>query len=190
MSLTPREARTIARVVKVNHAGEFGAIRIYTAQIWIARHLFPDMVTPLAEMLLHEKTHCAAFRDAMPERRARPCRLMSLWSAGGLVLGSLTALMGRQGVWTCTAAVEEAVHRHLDDQLLYLRRRDEALHALIASIQKEEIEHLRCAENRLPRQGPLQRLARRAIGVCTDILIWLSTSGDSRRMSAALRADT
>src|SRR4029079_12619982 len=124
------ERLTIARILKVNHAGEHGAIRIYRAQIWVARWLYPDVVAFLEETLAHEVRHCAMFRAAMPARDARPCRIMSLWGNGGFVLGFLTALMGRQGIWICTAAVEAAVHRHLGDQLQFLSERDPELHAL------------------------------------------------------------
>ena len=136
--LSAREALTVARIVKVNHAGEFGAIRIYSAQIAVSRRRYPDVVPALSDMLAHEKKHCAAFLGAMPERNARPCRVMSLWSWGGWLLGFLTALMGRQAIWICTAAVEAAVHRHLDDQLHFLRERDPGLRDIILSIREEE----------------------------------------------------
>ena len=64
---------------------------------------------------------------------------MSLWSRGGWLLGFLTALMGRQAIWICTAAVEAAVHRHLDDQLHFLPSRDPELRDIILSIREEEI---------------------------------------------------
>ena len=85
----------------------------------------------------------------MPVRNARPCRIMALWGNGGYVLGFVTALMGRQGIWVCTAAVESAVHRHLEDQLHFLRDRDAELHALVLAIQDEELSHLRHAEERI-----------------------------------------
>src|SRR5215510_8349112 len=132
------ERRTIGRILKVNHAGEYGAIRIYRAQAWVARKLYPDVVDFLQETLQHEIQHCFLFLNAMRERSARPCRVMSLWGNGGLVLGFLTALLGRQGIWICTAAVEATVHKHLDDQLNFLRGRDEDLRSLILSIQEEE----------------------------------------------------
>jgi 3-demethoxyubiquinol 3-hydroxylase len=188
IALSPREALTIARIVKVNHAGEYGAIRIYSAQIDVAKRLFPDVVPALSDMLGHEKQHCAAFLAAMPARRARPCRVMSLWSWGGWLLGFLTALAGRQSIWTCTAAVEAAVHRHLDDQLHYLGGRDAELHGIILSIREEELSHLRHAEAQLDRPGMVQRGLQRTISVVTDMLIWLSTWGDSTRMARALRA--
>ena len=183
----PAKPLTVARIVKVNHAGEFGAIRIYSAQIAVSRRRYPDVVPALSDMLAHEKKHCAAFLGAMPERNARPCRVMSLWSWGGWLLGFLTALMGRQAIWICTAAVEAAVHRHLDDQLHSLQRRDPVLTEVILSIREEEEAHLHHAEERSAANGAGARLLRRSISYATDAVIWLSTWGDSTRMARDLR---
>ena len=182
------ERLTIARILKVNHAGEHGAIRIYRAQIWVARWLYPDVVAFLEETLAHEVRHCAMFRAAMPARDARPCRIMSLWGNGGFVLGFLTALMGRQGIWICTAAVEAAVHRHLEDQLHFLSDRDPELHALILAIQVEELSHLHHAMERIAIAGFWPRALGAFISWSTDVAIWLSTWGDSTRMSRELAA--
>lgn len=184
--MSARDALTIARIVKVNHAGEYGAIRIYSAQIAVARRLWPDVVPELAEMLGHERQHCASFRAAMPDRKTRPCRVMSLWSWGGWLLGFLTALTGRQGIWVCTAAVEAAVHRHLDDQLHFLAGRDAGLEQIIRSIREEELAHLHHAESRIANPGAGRRVLHRAISDATDAVIWLSTWGDSSRMARDL----
>lgn len=183
----PREALTIARIVRVNHAGEYGAIRIYGAQIALARWLFPDLVADLEEIREHEIRHCRIFRDAMPARNSRPCRVMTFWSFGGSLLGAATALMGRQALWACTAAVEAAVHRHLEDQLHFLTGRDPELYAMILDIREEELSHLHHAEAQLDKPNAFRRALRRVISVLTDMLIWLSTWGDSSRMAAALR---
>ena len=63
ISLPAREVLTVARIVKVNHAGEFGAIRIHSAQITVAARRYPDIVPALIEMLSHEKKHCRMARD-------------------------------------------------------------------------------------------------------------------------------
>jgi ubiquinone biosynthesis monooxygenase Coq7 len=186
--LSPGEALTVARIVRVNHAGEFGAIRIYSAQIIVASKLYPEIVPALATMLRHEKIHCAKFLAAMPERNSRPCRVMSFWSWGGWLLGFFTALAGRQAIWICTAAVEAAVHRHLDDQLHFLAGRDAGLSSTILSIREEELAHLQHAEDHIDTRGAGARLLRRMITFATDAVIWLSTWGDSTRMARALRA--
>jgi len=186
--MTISGARTIARILKVNHAGEHGAIRIYRSQIAIARWRCPDIVPELEEMLAHEVSHRARFAEAMPSRHAQPCRMLFLWGIGGRLLGSGTALLGRNAIWACTAAVEEAVHRHLNDQLTFLSCRDQELYTLIASIKSEELSHLDHAEESLTSHGPIVRMLRRSIDTVTEVLIFLSTSGDSLRMSRELLA--
>lgn len=180
---------TIRRILKVNHAGEFGAIRIYSAQIIVARWFFPDIVAALQAMREDEIEHCDLFRNAMPARSARPCRVMSLWSLGGYVLGFLTALCGRNMVWICTEAVESAVHRHLEDQMAFLQTRDRELHTLISSIQEQELAHLRKAENNQKSKGLAHALFLPVVGDLTNLMIWLSTWGDSSRMRAEITRD-
>jgi ubiquinone biosynthesis monooxygenase Coq7 len=183
-----RDALTIARIVRVNHAGEYGAIRIYTAQIGVSARFYPDVVPALTDMLEHEKEHCAAFFATMPARKSRPCRIMSFWSWGGWLLGFVTALMGRRAIWVCTAAVEAAVHRHLDDQLFFLNGRDPELHSIIMSIREEELSHLRYAESQIASNDYGSRMLAKLIAIATDTLIWLSTWGDSTRMKRDLKA--
>lgn len=179
--------RTIARILKVNHAGEYGAIRIYRAQLWMARHLYPDIVDFLETTLEHEIRHCSAFHQAMPRWSARPCRIMALWGNGGWVLGFVTALIGRNSIWICTAAVEAAVHRHLEDQLLFLHDKASDLHQLISDIQLEEQEHLRYAKQRISHHGFWVEFLTWTITLSTEIAIWLSTWGESTRMTQTLK---
>ena len=187
MSRPVREDQvTVRRILKVNHAGETGAIKIYAAQIAVARRLFPHIVPELDQMRLDEIDHCRLFREAMPSRDARPCRIMALWSLGGYVLGAVTALMGERMVWICTEAVESTVHQHLEEQLHFLASRDADLHALISSIQEQEIAHLREAQRRQDGQGWLHAVSVRIIGFLTDLMIWLSTWGDSTWMRREL----
>lgn len=173
--------RAIARILKVNHAGEYGAIRIYKAQRLIAQTLCPDLVPFLTKTLQDEISHCALFHEAMIPRGARPCRAMWLWSWGGYALGLLTALMGRTGIMLCTEAVEDAVHHHMNDQIAFLSGRDDALKTLIEEIRVEELEHLHYAQARIAHT-PLTRKGFKAIYAVTEILIWLSTQGGLGRM--------
>jgi len=112
---------------------------------------------------------------------------MPLWSWSGWLLGFLTALTGRQGIWVCTAAVEAAVHRHLDDQLYFLQGRDAGLKRIIEEIREEELSHLHHAEAQINSPGAARQLLRRIISDMTDVVIWLSTWGDSTRMARDLR---
>jgi ubiquinone biosynthesis monooxygenase Coq7 len=94
-------------------------------------------------------------------------------------------LLGRQGIWICTAAVEAAVHRHLQDQLWFVRDRDPELHTLILAIQDEELMHLHHAEERVS-ESALSRTLNAMITLATDGVIWLSTWGDSSGMAREL----
>ena len=184
------DQRVTGRILKVNHAGEHGAIRIYAAQILIAKSFYPEIVTQLTEMRGHEIEHQQLFADAMPSHNAKPCRLLFLWAWGGWLLGLTTALLGRNMIWICTEAVEEAVHHHLDDQLKFLARRDSQLCELIKSIQVEELSHLENAKHNQRNSGDFAKLAVRFVGFITDVLIWMSTSGDSLRLAKEMKAGT
>lgn len=181
--------KTIKNILKVNHAGEYGAIRIYATQIAIARLWHKDLVPHLEHMLQDEINHCRIFRNAMPERRTRPCYTMWLWSWGGSLLGLVTAMTGRNGIMVCTEAVEEAVHHHMNAQIAYLAGKDEALRSLIEEIKVEEVEHLSFAQERV-RHNPLTKAGYTIIYAATEILIWLSTQGAISHMKAALRKES
>lgn len=186
--MTP-EQRSINRILKVNHAGEYGAIRIYTAQIFAARFLCRDLVPELSDILNHEIEHCRRFREAMPQRACHPCGALWLWSCGGYVLGLLTGVLGRNMVMVCTEAVEEAVHQHMNDQIAFLRDKDADLNAVIEGIREEEISHLDYARHRV-RHSQVTRGIAHLIRMVTDMLIWLSTQGESSRMKRELRGAT
>ncbi len=176
--------RTIpARILRVNHGGEHGAIRIYRAQIALARLRAPDLLPFLRHTLAHEREHLARFRALMPGRSAKPCRLMWIWSIGGGVLGGVTGLLGRKAILVCTEAVERTVHRHLDDQLAYLGASDPEMSTAIREIQAQELQHLDYARASRGAINPLTRLLDAVIVGMTEALIWLSTRGDSRRLA-------
>jgi ubiquinone biosynthesis monooxygenase Coq7 len=111
---------------------------------------------------------------------------MSLWGNGGFVLGFLTALTGRKGVWICTAAVEATVHRHLEEQLDFLRGKDAELLELISAIQQQELMHLKHAEQRIGLNATWGRTLSAVIASMTEVVIWLSTWGGSTRLRRSL----
>jgi 3-demethoxyubiquinol 3-hydroxylase len=99
VSPSARDALTIARILKVNHAGEHGTIRIYRSQIGVARWRCPEAVPALEEMLGHEISHRDRFAAAMPSRGARPCRALFLWAVGGRLLVAI----GYALIWISTS---------------------------------------------------------------------------------------
>ena len=179
--------RTAARILRVDHDGEHGAIHIYRAQIALARRRCPELLPFLRETLGHEEEHRARFRALMPARGARPCRLPWLWAGGAAVLGGVTGLFGRRAILVCTEAVERTVHRHLDDQLRYLEGRDPELAETIADIQRQELGHMQHAAEGRGAPRPLDRVLEAVIAGATEALIWASTRGDSVRLARELR---
>jgi ubiquinone biosynthesis monooxygenase Coq7 len=183
----PIRARLVRRILRVDHAGEHGAVAIYEAQIARLGNRHPELRAWLSETLVHERKHRAAFHAAMPERHAKPCRALVVWRLGGRGLGTVTALLGRTGVMACTAAVERTVHAHLEEQIAYLAEHEPGLAALVREIQCEEDAHLAYAEDGLRARPAVARLLAAIVGLATEAMIALSTRGDSLRLRHALR---
>lgn len=181
-------SRLISRILRVNHAGEHGAVAIYSAQLANARRIHPDLVPWLEETLTHERRHRTLFREAMPTRTAKPCRMMFVWSFGGALLGALTAACGRTGVYVCTAAVERTVHRHLVEQTAFLDHADPPLAQIVRDILVEEDAHLAHAEERHNPNGLFAQALGALASGATEALIFLSTRGDSLRLKGAMTA--
>lgn len=173
-----------ARILRVNHGGEHGAISIYSMQIVAARVRAPDLLPFLQEALAHERSHRERFRALMPSRASKPCRLMWIWAGGGALLGLVTGVLGREAILACTEAVEATVHRHLEEQVQWARHRDDELRQAIETIQAEENAHLDYALKE--RRRPGLRWLHAAVSAATEALIFISTRGDSRRLAADL----
>ncbi|HEX7026574.1 MAG TPA: demethoxyubiquinone hydroxylase family protein [Gammaproteobacteria bacterium] len=161
------------RIVKVNHAGEFGAINIYRAQILVAGLISPRIVPILKDFLAHEKKHLEIFRAVLAKRGVRRCRSYWLCGVGGYALGFITALLGKSGIMACTAAVETVVTGHLIKQMEALRRDGdiEALRA-VEAIVAEEAEHreVGVAEG---QNSILYKPLGLVVSAATSFVIWL-----------------
>lgn len=179
--------RTRARILRVNHSGECGAVAIYQAQRLFGWAWSDDLNAFLADAVAHEKTHRKCFREAMRDRNVSPCATRPLWVAGGFLLGLVSVLGGRRGVYACTAAIEQAVHGHLAEQAAYLTGRDDALAELIADILQEEIEHMREGEKGFDPDCAAAAGFTGMVRSATDALVWLATFGDSSRLRKSLR---
>ena len=94
--------KEIERLIRVDHAGEYGAINIYTAQLIVSRILYKDIVSKLEEMIIHERKHFETFDNLLKKRSLRHCYALNLWAFGGFSLGMVTAILGRNAIWICT----------------------------------------------------------------------------------------
>ncbi|WP_417449911.1 demethoxyubiquinone hydroxylase family protein [Kordiimonas sp.] len=167
-------SHTSETILKVNHAGEYGAIQIYRAQIAVARLMGWPCAVELQHMQAHEREHFAIFDALAKARTSRTCHAPWLWAAGGYALGFVTALFGEKGIWSCTIAVERNVFTHLEDQLDWTAQHDRELHAAVQAIIEDEAAHRdeATAHRGAPRviDGVLEAL----VGRTTKFAIWLS----------------
>jgi len=130
----------LAEMIRVDQAGEYGAVRIYAGQLAVMGH--HERLGPmLRHMAEQEKRHLAAFDEIVVQRRVRPSLLSPFWHASGYALGAVTALMGERAALACTAAVEEVIDEHYEGQRRRLADRDPELADTIARFQAEEAEH-------------------------------------------------
>lgn len=161
------------RILKVNHAGENGAVYIYGGQLVLARWTAPALVPELREFRAHELRHRRLF-EAELQRRGRPrCRSYWLCGVGGYLLGLLTGLLGKGAIAATTVAVEAVVLQHLQQQLAALGPQDPAAVEAIAAIVNEEQQHHDEAA-RLERAGSLwPRLIKPVVSASTEAVIWL-----------------
>lgn len=133
---------TSRKILKVNHAGEFGAINIYRAQIFISKLFGRDYVPQLEGFLEDEKRHLEIFWEEIQRRSGIKCKSYWLCGAGGWSMGFISALLGKKGIMACTLAVESVVSEHLKNQLAYLKQKDDqAAHDAVNAILSDEEHH-------------------------------------------------
>jgi ubiquinone biosynthesis monooxygenase Coq7 len=134
---TPRAK--IKRMVRVDHAGEYGAKRIYQGQIAVlGRGPKGDI---LRHMQAQEQHHLDTFSNLIIDRRVRPTALLPFWHVAGFVLGAATAALGERAAMACTVAVEEAIDEHYQAQAAELGPEEAGLRDTIETFRAEELEH-------------------------------------------------
>ncbi|WP_216352911.1 demethoxyubiquinone hydroxylase family protein [Sphingomonas sp. LM7] len=159
--------------MKVDHAGEHGAICIYRAQRWFARWRAPEMVAELDHFLEHERRHRARFGAELARRNRRRCRSYFWCGAGGFALGAVTGLAGRQAIAATTVAIESVVLRHMQQQVEALDAIDQEAVAALREIIAEEQEHHDLSMARVPKKGFWPALMSPVVSTSTEAVIWL-----------------
>ncbi len=134
---TPRQR--LERMIRVDHAGEFGAAQIYAGQLRVlGRGPKGDM---LRHMQAQEQHHLDTFASLIADRRVRPTALLPFWRVAGYALGAITAAMGERAAMACTVAVEEAIDEHYAQQAASLDDDEAGLRSVIETFRAEELEH-------------------------------------------------
>lgn len=128
-----------AAMVRVDHAGEYGAARIYAGQLAVLGNR--PVAKTIRQMADQEQRHLERFDTLVAERRVRPTVLSPLWHAAGWMLGAGTALLGERAAMACTVAVEEVIDAHYAQQADQLGDRDPELKSVVEDFRQDELEH-------------------------------------------------
>ncbi len=168
----PAGGRLAERVLRVDHAGEYGAKRIYDGQLAVLGDT--EAGVAIREMAAAEADHLAWFDRALNERGVRPTALHPFWHVAGYALGAATALLGSKAAMACTVAVEEAIDEHYQAQEEVLGETEPALKEVIETFHADELRHRDTALAYDAEQAPGYRTLKRAIKTGCRAAIWLA----------------
>ena len=146
----------LAEILRVDHAGELGAVHIYRGQQAVLGKArgHERVAGQLAEMEGHEAVHLARFDALLNQHRVRPTLLAPLWRAAGFALGAGTALLGDKAAHACTEAVETVIEGHYASQIAELADRNPELAAELTKFRDEELAHRDIALEEGARDAP------------------------------------
>ncbi len=153
-NLSPR----LKEMLRVDHAGEYGAVAIYKGQqaVFGKNHKTREIAAKLAEMEAEEQRHLDAFDDLLNENEVRPTALGPIWNVAGFGLGVVTALMGEKAAHACTEAVETVIEKHYAEQIDELEGQDEhsELRDRFIEFREDELHHRDIAIEEGAREAP------------------------------------
>jgi len=135
--------KTLEEIIRVDHAGERGAIKIYEGQLLALNTIKKDedLKDKIEEMKKHEKEHLEYFEKEIQKRKIKPTYFLPLWDIMGVTLGFGTALLGKKAAMLCTASVEEVIEEHYKNQLKKLGEDEKDLKIKIEKFKNDEIDH-------------------------------------------------
>jgi ubiquinone biosynthesis monooxygenase Coq7 len=168
----PPSAASVSRMLRVDHAGEYGAARIYAGQLAVLRR--SDTAPVLREMQAQEQMHLERFSELIARRRVRPTALLPLWHLAGFALGAATAALGERAAMACTVAVEEAIDAHYADQIADLDDSESELRGTLVKFRDDELQHRDTALQHGAEQAPGYRLLSAAIKAGCKVAIRIS----------------
>lgn len=168
----PPAAERLARMIRVDQAGEYGAVRIYAGQMAVlGRSKAAPAIRHMAEQ---EKRHLEKFNALMAERRVRPTVFQPLWHVAGFAMGAATALLGEKAAMACTVAVEEVIDEHYRRQAETLGATEPAVTRLIEESRADELAHRDSALEHGARETPGYEPLTAAVKSASRLAIWLS----------------
>ena len=171
----PGSTADIESMIRVDHAGEYGAVRIYQGQLAVLKRRkgAERSVETIEHMAEQEQRHLKAFDKLINERKVRPTALEPVWRIAGFALGAATAAMGEKAAFACTAAVEEVIDEHYASQIAALED-DPALKGQIEDFRADEAAHRETALKEGAEQAPGYKLLSETIKAGCRVAIKLS----------------
>ena len=137
------DQKILEEIIRVDHAGERGAIKIYEGQLLALKTIKQDdeLKKIIEEMKDHENEHLEYFEKEIHKRNMKPTYLLPLWDLMGISLGFGTALLGKKAAMLCTASVEEVIENHYDNQLNKIGEDEKDLKIKIEKFKGDEVNH-------------------------------------------------
>jgi len=135
--------KKIEEFIRVDHAGERGAIKIYEGQLLALNTIVKndDLKKKIEEMQIHEKEHCDYFEKEIKKRNIKPTKFLPLWDLLGVGLGFGSTLIGKKAAMLCTASVEEVIDKHYQSQISQLKNDEKDLKSKIIKFREDELHH-------------------------------------------------
>jgi ubiquinone biosynthesis monooxygenase Coq7 len=133
----------VREFIRVDHAGERGAIKIYEGQLLALNTFIKDdnLKKKIEEMKIHEKEHCDYFENEIKKRNIKPTKFLPLWDILGVALGFGTTILGKKAAMLCTASVEEVIDEHYSNQIKELKIDEKKLKEKIIKFREDELHH-------------------------------------------------
>jgi len=173
-----RRSRQLEEMIRVDHAGEYGAVRIYEGQLAIFGRLpqTQKIAATLRRQRGEEQAHLERFNTLVNDRKVRPTALAPVWHVAGFALGAATALMGEKAAHACTAAIEDVISDHYGAQLAALggQNEEKELRETIEEFRRDEIRHREEAISGGAHEVPAAPLLSAAIRTACRIAIKIS----------------
>jgi ubiquinone biosynthesis monooxygenase Coq7 len=135
--------KKIEEFIRVDHAGERGAIKIYEGQLLALNTIVKneELKKKIEEMQIHEKEHCDYFEKEIKRRNIKPTKFLPLWDLLGVGLGFGSTLIGKKAAMLCTASVEEVIDKHYQNQINQLKNDEKELKSKIIKFRDDELHH-------------------------------------------------
>ncbi len=166
----------VEEFIRVDHAGERGAVKIYEGQLLALNTLVKDedLKKIIEEMKVHEIEHCEFFEKEIKKRNITPTKLLPLWDLLGIGLGFGSTLLGKKAAMLCTASVEEVIDKHYQDQIDQLGSNEKKLKKKIIKFRQDELDHKDIAYDKGATKKGLYSLLDKVIKTGSKIAINIS----------------